>query len=183
MGKLLLLSGLFFLFSIYTAAQAKPDYSGNWTLDKSQSNLNWKLNQSQSTVYESSMIKAMTMKVTQTSKDLTVETVVEREQPSTGLPIVRGSGGTTTYPLDGREITIERESFRGKTPTKIKGEILADGKLSLSSSTIGLFNNVEGLSNSKSIWELSNDGKILKIYRTNSTPLGEEKTEMVFTKD
>lgn len=173
MRKILLLSGLFFLLSIYTVAQSKPDYSGDWTLNKEKSVLDSR-----------QLIDTVTLKVTQTEKDLTVDRKTVRTPPPENSKImVSGGSGTAVYPLDGKEMTIERESFRGKIPTTIKGEILANGKLSLNSSFMGLFNNVEGLSKNNQIWELSDNGKTLKIMQTNSTPLGETKTEMIFTKN
>lgn len=188
MKNLAILFAVVCLFAMSAAAQTKTtDFSGEWTLDASKSKLG-----------ERARIEAMAMKVTQSPKELKVETATRRAAPPQGelvggnsggaMPAPRGgmrgggfgSGdGTITYSLEGKETTVEG-AMGGQATLKAKFE--KDGKLNLSrsqsiESQMGQMNI--GL---KEIWELSADGKTLTVKRDVETPRGAMSSEMVFTK-
>lgn len=155
--------------SISVVGQTKPDYSGKWMLDAEKS-----------TLHPTIPIKGMTLNVVQTEKDLSVQ--VETEWNESAKMRVSGGNGTAIYPLNGKEIVVEKESGQGKYPVKVKGEFLPTGKLSLSSSRPGIFRGIEATTTIADVWELTDGGKALKITRKNTSPLGEILTEMIFMK-
>ena len=183
MKKLLFLTTMFCLLAISALAQDKKvDYSGNWTLDLSKSKLD-----------ERMRVESMTMNVTQTEKDLKVETTIKRMPPPEGVGGGQGNGigsgrggggfgrgggfgddGTTTYSLDGKETKA------GEITRKAKVE--NDGKLKLNSSRS--FDTPNGAISitTRDTWSLSADGKTLTVKRDTETPRGTNSFEMVFTK-
>ena len=172
------------LFSIAAFAQdKKADFSGTWTLDVSKSKLD-----------ERARIESMTMTVTQSAKDLKVDTKTIRAARPEGAPGGTGGGGgmgrgggfgngesSTTYSLDGKETTIEQDSPMGKMPVKLmaKGD---GGKMSLSSSRTMSGPNGEVTISTKETWELAADGKTLTVNRDQTTPRGTSSSTMVFVK-
>lgn len=95
-----------------------------------------------------------------------------------------GGNGTLTYSLDGRETTVETETPGGMPPASIKllAKTEKDGKLKLVSTRS--FDSPMGSVSIKTteIWELSGDGKNLKITRDTETPRGAQTAEMYFTR-
>lgn len=187
MKKLAVLGAIMCLFAVGVFAQAKTDFSGNWTLDKGKSNLG-----------ERSRIESMTVKATQTASDLTVETATKREAPPEGAGGGQGGGrgmgggrggmmgggdGTAVYKLDGSETATEMETPMGKVPMKRKAELASDGKLNITTSSTFSTPNGEMTMTTKETWELADGGKTLKIKRTRQTPRGDQTMEMVFTKN
>jgi hypothetical protein len=183
MKKTFFLATLVCLLAVSAFAQDKKatDFSGSWTLDVSKSKLD-----------ERSRIESMTMTVTQTDKDIKVETATKRTPPPEGAGGGQGGGmrrgggfgggdGATTYTLDGKETSLEEEGRMGKTAVKLKAE-LDGGKLKLSS--VRTFNtpNGEMTMTVKEAWSLSEDGKTLTVKRDMETPRGTNSSEMVFTK-
>ena len=187
MKKVLFFTAFVCLMTFAAFAQDKKsaDFSGSWTLDVSKSKLD-----------ERSRIESMTMTVTQTDKDLKVETATKRTPPPESAMSDGGGGqgggrrragggggdGTTTYTLDGKEINIEEEGRMGKVPVKLKAELEGAGKLKLSS--VRTFNtpNGEATMTTKEVWSLSEDGKTLTVKRDMESPRGTNSSEMVFTK-
>ena len=129
---------LFFMVGILSLsvfAQAKPDYSGTWALDKEKSKLDER---------QAASIESQTLTVGQSEKELKVTVETKRNAPAGGGRPGGGQGGgrgmggrmgggdgTTTYSLDGKETTFERESPTGKIPVKLKAEFEKNGKLKL----------------------------------------------------
>jgi hypothetical protein len=156
------------------AQNTKVDYSGKWELDLAASKLDTRQN-----------IEAMTMTVTQTEKELKIETVTKRPAPPEGVVQAgrggrgpaRSGDGTTTYSLDGKETLVDQESPMGPLPVKFlakqEGPVL---KLS-QSRTI----NTTTMA-TKEDWTLSPDGKILTVKREMTTPRGTFPSTMVFKK-
>lgn len=191
MKNLAILFAFVCLFAIGATAQSrKADFSGEWTLDASKSKLG-----------ERSRIEGMTLKVTQTEKELKVETTTKRPVPqgemaggngNTGaMPAPAGGGrsgmrggfgggdGTTVYSLEGKETTTEG-AMGGQATLKAKVE--KDNKLNLSrTQTIDSPNGQAAIS-VKETWELSADGKTLTVKRDVESPRGTNSTEMVFTR-
>ena len=110
------------------SAQEKAiDFSGNWELDKAKSKLD-----------ERARIESMTINVTQTDKELKIETTTKRGAPPEGTNRGgNGSGGgrqggggfgggdgTQTYSLDGKETKAQVGSgqFAGEATFKAKWE-------------------------------------------------------------
>ena len=173
MKKTVLFLTFFLIFAGCVFAQANPDYSGSWTLNTEKSQLD-----------SMQQIQMMTIKVAQSPSRLTVETLIQRKSQSDSKNKVRGGEGTATYPLDGNELSVDVNGVNGKTPVKINGQILSDGRLSLKSSRTAIHRGVEFTLIVKDTWSLSADGKTLKINRVANTPSdGDKVTEMIFTKN
>ena len=184
MKKTLVLTAMFCLcFQAIAVFAATPDFSGTWELDVSKSLLP-----------EMMRIESMTLRVSQTAKELKTETTMQRgkteARPQTGGMNggMRGSGmggsgmQSVTYNLDGKEMTTDfgAEAMSGKeTKTAL---ITSDGKLSLT-----LTRNINGQMGSITMktndtWELLDGGKTLKIVRYSESPRGATNAELYFTK-
>ena len=164
-------------------------FAGNWTLDASKSKLD-----------ERMRIESMTWNVTQTDKELKVETKTKRAprpegetSGGTGQGGGQGRGGmgrggfgggdsTTVYSLDGKETKVEQETPMGKFPVTYKANLEKGGKLNLSSSRTVNGPNGEMTITTKETWQLSEDGKTLTVKRETESPRGTQSSEMVFTK-
>lgn len=185
MKKTILLMALLCLSAIGIFAQGSPDFSGNWTLDKSKSKLP-----------ENSRIESMTIKATQTAGDLTVETATKQEPRPEGAGGgmggqgggrgmgggMMGGNGKSVFKLDGSETTTEVETRMGKMPVKSKATLSASGLETMTSRTFNTPNG-EMTMTTKENWTLADGGKTLKIVRTSTSPRGETTSEMVFTKN
>lgn len=187
MRKLLFLTAAVFLLSLPAFAQDnKASFSGTWKLEASKSKLD-----------ERARIESMTMTVTQTDKELKVETATKRLPPPAdapqGGPGGRGGGmgrggfgggdGTSVYSLDGKETTVQQESPMGSIPVKLKASKESDGSLKLSSSRTISGQMGEMTITTKEKWSLSSDGKTLTVERDQSTPRGTNSSTMVFVKN
>jgi hypothetical protein len=168
------------------AAQDKAtNFSGTWELDVAKSKLG-----------ERGMIQSQTLTVTQTGKEITVQTATKRTPPPAdtgdssraggrqGGRMGGGFGGgddAVTYSLDGKEVKTEVEGRNGKMPV-IRQAKVNGGKLKLSSSRTftGPMGEVTMTTNEK--WELSSDGKTLIIDSERTTPRGNESTTRIFIK-
>ena len=185
MKKVLFLTALVCLtaFSVFAQDKKPADFSGSWTLDVSKSKLD-----------ERSRIESLTMTVTQTEKDIKVETATKRTPPPEGAMSDGGQGGgrrrggfgggdgTTTYTLDGKETSSETDGGMGKVSVKLKAELEGGSKLKLSATRTFNTPNGEATMTTKELWSLSDDGKTLTVKRDMETPRGTNSSEMVFTK-
>jgi len=173
MKKSVFLTTMFCLLAISAFAQDKKtkDFSGSWTLDVSKSKLD-----------ERSRVESMTLNVSQTEKELKIETATKRaprpegETPGGGMG--RGGGGrmgggdgTTVYSLDGKETTSPLSGGQSGGTAAMKAEFNND-KLKLTStrkisSPMGDFTLII-----KETWEILYGGKSLKIVRESETPRG-----------
>jgi hypothetical protein len=179
MKKLLFLAAVLCLISISAFAQSKTtDFSGTWTLDSTRSKLG-----------DRSRIESMTLTVSQTAKELKVDTTTTRQAPPADAPTggrmgrggFGGSDGTVIYSLEGKETMIEIDGPNGKVPVKYKASLDA-GKANLSSdrSFSGPMGDI--MITTKETWSLSDDGKTLTIVREQSTPRGTNTSTLVFAK-
>lgn len=158
------------------------NFAGTWELDTAKSNLS-----------ERMRIESMTMNVTQTDKDLTVQTTTKRaERPEGEKRGGDGSGGgrmgrgggmgaglmggdmNITYTLDGKETMADEIAVKAKFE---KG-----GKLKLVHTRS--FETQMGVMSIKVIdtWELTDEGKTLKVKRNIETPRGVQSSEMIYAK-
>lgn len=189
MKKILFLTAAFCLLAAAAFAQdgKKADFSGSWTLDASKSKLD-----------ERARIESMTLTVTQTDKELKVESAIKRLPPPDGMMQGGGGGGqgggrgrggfgggdgTTVYNLNGQESTVESSGQMGKTLVKLKAELEKDGKLKLNQTRTFNGQNGEVSITTKETWSLSGDGKTLTVKREMESPRGTSSSEMVFTKN
>jgi hypothetical protein len=171
-------------------AQGKANYSGTWTLDKEKS-----------TFAGPMRVEGMTLTVTQTDKEIKVDTVTKRMPPPEGAGAPtggapggapgRGPGGrggfgggdgSASYSLDGKETKVEVEGPNGKIPISYKGSAKSDGSLELSSSRTFSGPNGDITTTNKETWKLSSDGTTLTIDRVSTTPRGEQTSKLVFVK-
>jgi len=170
------------------ANQAKTtNFAGNWELDVSKSKLTGRM-----------PIESMTMNVTQTDKELKVESTTKRTArteagDAKGMEVVNGGarrggmmGGmngtqTVTYSLDGKETKVETPGIPGADAT-LQAKFEKDGKLNLSSTRTFSGQMGEMTAATKETWELLDGGKTLKVTREMNSPRGTQSSEMIFTK-
>ena len=181
MKKLIILTAIFCVcFQTIAVLAATPDYSGEWTLDVSKSKLP-----------DAAKVESMTLKVSQTAKELRVETTAKRNADAGRGGI--GSGGmrrggnsdgvqTVIYNLDGKPAAADIGSGIMAGSETRTAKVTADGKLSLT--TTRSFKSEIGGSTTKSneTWELLDGGKTLKIIRYVETSGGGINSETYFTK-
>jgi len=173
MKKTIILLAMFCLcFQAVAVLAATPDFSGEWVLDVSKSKLP-----------DTMAVESMTLKVSQTDKELKVESVSKMNQnQAAGGGMRRGNGGaqTVTYNLEGKEMLVNTEG-RMAGEEKRKAAVTADGKLNLN--VIRNFKSEMGEMTMKTneIWELLDAGKTLKVIRYMETPRGATNAEMYFT--
>jgi len=185
-----LTSALVFALAAHAAA---PNFAGTWTLDKSKSqglNQRWQ------------NADSVTMNITQTDKEITIEEKVTGgggpggpgAPPAGGAPAGgapqgggpgggggrgMGMGGPRTYHLDGSETSGEM----GMGKFVRKAALSSDGKtLELTSKTTFSRDGQEMTLNSSDKLSLSADGKTLTIVRHSESPRGAQDSTLVFTK-
>jgi len=183
---------LLFATSAVFAQNKTTNFAGSWELDAGKSKLP-----------ERMRVESMTLNVTQTDKELKVETNAKRAaRPEGDRPAGNGNGGmrsgggmgrggmigggngTISYSLDGKETIVKTESPEGmpSSSATLKAKMEKDGKLKLVSSRS--FDTPNGSMTVKTIetWEIVDDGKGLKVRRDSETPRGTQSSEMHFTK-
>ena len=193
MKKTIFLTAMFCLLTISAFAQDKKtkDFSGTWTLEVSKSKLD-----------ERMRVESMTLNVSQTEKELKVESATKRaprpegDMPGSGggnggqprgemgggrMGGGMGGDGTTVYSLDGKETTATANVGQQGGTTAMKAEVASD-KLKLV--TTRKINSPMGELTlvTKETWELLDGGKTLKVVRESETPRGNTTIEMIFTK-
>jgi len=186
-----LTSALVFALAAHAAA---PNFAGTWTLDKSKS-------QGLSQRWQNA--DSVTMNITQTDKEITVEEKVTGGggpggpggPPAGGAPAGgapqgggpggggpgrgMGMGGPRTYNLDGSETSGEM----GPAKFVRKATLSSDGKtLELTSKTTFSRDGNETTLNSSDKLSLSADGKTLTVVRHSESPRGAQDSTLVFTK-
>ncbi len=165
-----------------SAQDKTTNFAGNWTLDTAKSKLP-----------ERMRIESMTMNVTQTDKNLTVETKTKRaERPEGGRRgggngggMGRGGGGmgggsmmggdiNLTYTLDGKETMADEFAVKAKFEKTSKLKLIHTRSFDTQMGAISI--------KVVDTWELLDAGKTLKIKRDIETPRGVQSSEMFFTK-
>lgn len=180
---------LFLAVTAISAQQKATNFSGNWELDASKSKLD-----------ERMRIESMTLNVSQTDKEIKVESTTKRLPPPAdaqnngggggGGGMNRGGGrggfgdGTVTYSLDGKETKVPINSGgQASGEATVKANVDKDGKLNLNSvRTISSQQMGEVKITTTDVWELSGDGKTLKVKRTTESPRGTQSMDLVFNK-
>lgn len=185
--KIFLMAAACVLFSAVAAfAQTKTDFSGNWTLDVSKSQVK--------------NIESGTMNVTQTDKDISYKTDFKRTpRPDNGGGQMSGGnaqgggqgrrmgggmmggGQPAVYTLDGKEVTSQGGSSDRPFTSKMKSSW--DGnKLDLTSTRTFNGPNGEITTTQKETWELADGGKTLKVHRESESPRGSQTSDYYYTK-
>lgn len=189
---------IFGLVSSVCAQDKVTNFGGTWNLDVAKSKLG-----------ERNNIESQTLTVTQSDKDIKVETATKRlpppngsggapqgPPPSGGMP--GGPGGPppgggrpgggmgggdmpTTYSLDGKTTKLEVQGPMGAMPVDLTAKFeSAKLKLKRVSSMNGPMGSF--VVSVIETWEISEDGKTLTIKRTQDSPRGITSTELVFSK-
>ena len=176
MKRALTICGMFCALMIVgsaVSAQKGANFSGAWELDKAKSQLSQR---------QADSIKSATWIITQDDKQITSEQKIERVEGAGGgggRGRGFGMGGPLTVKLDGSETTTESE--RGKSTSKAKW--LNGGKtLEITSVTSGEIQGNAFTMTSTEHWELSDDGKTLKVHRKTETQRGPQESSWVLTK-
>jgi hypothetical protein len=173
MRKLLLLaaSSAILGFTIVAGAIAPVSFAGTWELDKAKS-------QNPPRFWQDA--ESVTMTITQTEKQLTIDTKVAGGNPQGGPGGGRGGMmGPNTFNLDGTEHATESE--RGKSTTKSAWS--TDGK-TLELTTTRTFNTPNGeiTATTTEKLSLSDDGKVLTNVRHSESPRGPQDSALVFNR-
>ncbi len=198
MKKISVLTAFFCLFLATSAVFAQnkaANFAGLWELDVAKSK-----------IPERMRVESMTLNVSQTDKEIKVETNSKRAaRPEGDRPAgdvnsggmrrgggmmgraggrMMGGNGTVTYSLTARETILEVEQAPGTPPESLtlKANLEKDGKLKLSSSRNFEMPNGAMTTKTSETWELTDGGKSLKIMREMETPRGTQSSEMYFTK-
>ncbi len=173
MKKLFVLAAIFCLyFQTTKVSAATPDFSGEWKLEAGRS-----------TLPEAAGIESMTLKVSQTAKEITIQTSTQLNVELGGGSTKQGSAvKTIVYNLDGTEKATEiGNGIMAVTETR-KAKITADGKLSLTVMRGSKTETGKPGMKSNETWELLDNGNTLKIIRYTETPRGGMNWELYFTK-
>lgn len=159
------------------AAQAKSagaNFAGTWTLDKSKSQLPQMM---------ADRLQGGTWTITQDDKQLMREQKLDMAEGGGGQGGGRGGGmmggGPLTVKFDGSETVSEGQG--GKSTSKVKWN---DGGKILEVKTVRNFSGPNGdiTTTTTEHWQLSEDGKTLKVHRVSETPRGTQESTWVFTK-
>lgn len=144
-----------------SSAQGKTDFSGEWALNESKSNLG-----------EGRFFSALKIAVKQGAESITIE---RTRQGRDGQEMVR----SVTLTMDGKE-NLDESEFGSSTSTANWSE---DGS-SLIIGTKREFERQGQVSEmkSKEIWTLTEDGKALTIELTSSSPRGDRAATSVYDK-
>ena len=173
MKKTTVLMAIFCLcFQALTVLAATPDFSGTWELDKNKS-----------TIPQSVAIETMILRVMQTEKEITVQSVTKTNQSQTREGIkIRDGAQSVSYTLDGKETNTDMGSGTMAGKESRRATVTANDVLSLTITRN--FNNEMGNVTYKTneTWELLDQGRTLKIMRYSETPRGATNAEMYFTK-
>ena len=145
-------------FAARPQAQAKPDFSGTWTLDAAKSD-------PPPQGRGGGGGGGGTMTIKQTATELSVQTE-GRQGPQ-----------TMTYKLDGSESKNEQMG-RGGAQT-----LVSKAKWDGSSLVIDTTREIQGMSiTTHEVRKLDNGGKEMKVETTIQTPQGEQKRNVVYNK-
>ena len=169
--------------ALAVSAAAPTNFAGTWNLDKAKS-------QGLSTFMQSA--ESVSWVITQTDKQISVETKITAGQPPAGAPPAGapsgggggrgpGMGGPQTYNLDG----IEADSENGGTKTAHKATWSGDQKtLELWAKTTRTGQDgTERTSTSTDKLQLSGDGKVLTVNRhSEGGRNGTQDSTLVFNK-
>src|SRR6266542_2132924 len=161
-------------FALAASAAAPASFAGTWELDKSKS-------QNLPRFWQD--VQSVTLTITQTDKQVTLETKVlgggTPGGPGGGRGFGAGMGGPLSYNLDGSETTTEGE--RGKATTKAAWS-KDGGVLELSVKRSFTTPNGDMTATTTDKFSLSTDGKVLTDNRHSEGPRGPQDSTLVYNK-
>jgi hypothetical protein len=154
-----------------TLVLAKPtNFAGSWTLDKEQS-------KDLPSFYEN--VKSHKLNITQDEKTLNVGVEINDGRPEIAkLNFVYNLDGTESK----AETKIRTPNGEMSVPTTLKAETAQNGILKITISRDIMLSNGSFKGITVESWELSGDGKTLKIHRADDTPRGKLEFDMIFVK-
>jgi hypothetical protein len=170
------LAALSFVLAVNAAAPAS--FAGTWELDKTKS-------QNLPRFWQD--VQSVTLTITQTDKQVTVQTKIVGGGASGGpgggggggRGFGAGMGGPLSYNLDGSETTTEGE--RGKSTTKaVWSKDSSVLELSVKRSFTTPNGDVTATTTDK--YTLSADGKVLTDNRHSESPRGPQDSTLVYNK-
>ena len=172
------------IFVLAVNAAAPPNFAGTWEADKAKS---------QNAPRSWQDAQSVALVITQTDKQVTLETKVTGGANPAGGPGAPGGGpggpgggrggggmmGPMTYNLDGTESSTDSE--RGKSTSKASWS--KDGS-TLELNVKRTFNSPNGeiTATTTDKVSLSSDGKVLTIVRHSEGPRGPQDSTLVFNK-
>jgi TonB family protein len=176
MKRILFLTFALCLLAISAFAQNRPDYSGVWELDTINSRLDDKM-----------LVQSMTLKVTQTDREIKVGSFTKRtmQRESTGTTSIVNESSETkfvTYSLEGKQTGANFNDGAMSGTVTHKAAFEADGKLNLYAVHKYDSQGGEITVNIRETWELADEGKTLRIALSIESPSETKNLEMVFTK-
>ena len=151
------------MFSLVANATAPANFAGTWVLDKSKT---------QNLPRQWENATSVMMEIKQDEKQITIETKAEGSQfPSQPM----------SYNVDGSESIVE---MQGRMPGKatLKASWSKDGTLELSRKQSGERDGTAFTIANTDKLMLAEEGKVLKIARTNESPRGKQESTLVFNK-
>lgn len=166
--KMLSVLSLFNLTVVLASAEGKVNFSGTWILDKSKSDVSQFIGVGEDT--EKIQNASMTMMVEQEGANLRVTRIMK----------IQGDERKEihTYKIDGNETT--NTGFRGET---VVARAFWEGdKLVVVSTRTKRILTKDLSAESRGVWSLSPDGKLLTIAAQVNSLRGEQRVRAVFDK-
>lgn len=168
--KLLLIAVILSITALASGVTKPANYSGTWTLDKSQS-------KNLPRYYE--RIQSHKLFITQDEQHLKVAVEISLGQNEPDKM-------NFNYNLDGTETKTET-SIRGpgglmSVPTLLKAVVKDEGRLSITITRDISMPDRTFKAVTTEDWQLSADGKSLTIHKVDDTPRGKMESDMVFVK-
>jgi len=170
MKKKIILATVISLFLAAAINAQTTDYTGVWELDAGKSKLPATMK-----------IESMTLKVTQTEKELSVESTTKMAQGDRAAGGGRRGNKTVVYNLEGKESVNETGSGMMANKEMRRASFTNDGKLNLNHTRSFKGETSDVNLKTNEIWELLDAGKTLKVTRYTETPRGAVNAEMYFT--
>ena len=173
--KIIIWSAIFCLcFQAMTVLAATPDFSGFWQIDVNKSVLP-----------DTMPVESLTMKVTQTEKEIKIESTRKSSQNSDdgtrrSVSVIKQ---IVAFNLEDNMTTTTTDVGSGATQgSEVRqAKITADGKFSLTT-TRRFTDQSRAAEKTNEIWELLDEGKTLKITRYVESATGAVNAEMYFTR-
>ncbi len=150
-------AGLLALAAIASFAQDKPNFTGDWKLNKAKSELG--------------------MMADRIPEDFVIK--VEHKDPELKIvnPGMRGGTQESKITTDGKQTVSKRQGQMGEVTAKSVAKW--DGEALTVTTNVEMGNNTMDQSER---WTLAKDGKTLTIQRKSSTPMGEFEVKQVLEK-
>jgi hypothetical protein len=152
----------------YAAGISAANFGGTWIMDKSKS---------EGLMGAQANAQSVTWIVSQDDKQITVDSKVVgadgQSVPSQPL----------TYKLDGNTTSAEVQMMGSPMKATLKAKWMADGKiLELDREQSGNIGGNDVTVTFAEHWELTDDGRALKVHRVVDSPRGKQEQKLVFAR-